>query len=395
MVRRGRLRRAQIFVQLVLCASTCAANSQKRGCSDAMGFETLLQRGGELEGSDRAAAAECLGLAARLEPRNVLAWVRLAELQQRSGKVHEALQTIEEVMRADAFAILCTVCVCARHTPNIVRFDLPSHVPARTRVCAYSALYLSLDLQKHEQGLKELPSLDTGGTVQLITPQLHDLVCARVCVRVQARVRMGGRASKLMRHSPRSQSQHRWSNLPPFAARFSRTPRRYNLGYHYMTQYEYKASRDAFKRSGSCSCARARARARTHTPRRIRCMPPVDLRMCTRTRASVRAQSLTGKTSVAVRLSPAPHPATNVRVSAPHDRPDADSSVDLNPSFGRAAEAVGAVYFGDGQEESSIPWFERAVGVNAARLRVSLFRAAHMIHLARWFMRTPSCAGTL
>ena len=44
--------------------------------------------------------------------------------------------------------------------------------------------------------------------------------------------------------------------------------------------------------------------------------------------------------------------------------------MDLNPSFGRAAEAVGAVYFGDGQEESSIPWFERAVGVNSARLRV-------------------------
>ena len=36
-------------------------------------------------------------------------------------------------------------------------------------------------------------------------------------------------------------------------------------------------------------------------------------------------------------------------------------SAELNPSFGRAAEAVGAVYFGDGQEEMSIPWFEKAV----------------------------------
>jgi len=90
--------RARIFVQLVLCASVCAAKSQKRGCSDAMGVETLLQRGGELEASDRAAAAECLGLAVRLEPRNVLVWVRLAELQQRSGQAHEAVQTIEEVI---------------------------------------------------------------------------------------------------------------------------------------------------------------------------------------------------------------------------------------------------------------------------------------------------------
>lgn len=64
-----------------------------------MGVETLLQRGGELEAaSDRAAAAECLGLAVRLEPRNVLVWVRLAELQQRSGQAHEAVQTIEEVI---------------------------------------------------------------------------------------------------------------------------------------------------------------------------------------------------------------------------------------------------------------------------------------------------------
>lgn len=42
-------------------------------------------------------------------------------------------------------------------------------MPSCTCVCAYSALCLSLDFQTYEQGLKQLPSWDTGGTVQLIT----------------------------------------------------------------------------------------------------------------------------------------------------------------------------------------------------------------------------------
>ena len=62
------------------------------------------------------------------------------------------------------------MCTCASvHTRIIVPSALPSHVPSCTCVCAYSALCLSLDFQTYEQGLKQLPSWDTGGTVQLIT----------------------------------------------------------------------------------------------------------------------------------------------------------------------------------------------------------------------------------
>lgn len=197
--------KTRLLVELAVWASVCSASLRGQACTDTMGFEALLQRGGELEALDKAAAADCLGLAARVEPRNSLAWARLAELLQRSGKVHEALDTIAE-------------------------------------------------------GLKRLPSWDSGGTVQLIT------------MRAQAEEALG------LHEAAKDSYLHATILLPLNYMTW------YNLGYHYMTQHEYKASREAFKRS-----------------------------------------------------------------------------VDLNPSFGRAAEAVGAVHFGDGQEELSIPWFERAV----------------------------------
>ena len=87
-------------MQLLLCVDVCVSNTRRQPCSQDMGLEQLLQRARDLESVERsAAAAECLTLATRREPKRADVWMLLTELLQRSGQGPQALDVLTRALR--------------------------------------------------------------------------------------------------------------------------------------------------------------------------------------------------------------------------------------------------------------------------------------------------------
>jgi predicted Zn-dependent protease len=87
-------------------------------------YEALLQRGSKLEAADHtAAAADCLGLAARSEPSDSLTWRRMEQMFRLGGGSSDAAESDAGAAKSEAY----------EQVPGAWRAEVNEHVRAKTR----------------------------------------------------------------------------------------------------------------------------------------------------------------------------------------------------------------------------------------------------------------------